>query len=84
MSKFFKKNRVIIGFAMMFISFQIKAQTAAYAPTVVPPSPNASSLMKFADVPISSYTGAADVSIPIYTIQARGLNVPKPIQALVF
>lgn len=79
MSKFFKKCRIVIGFVMIFISFQINAQTAAYAPSVIPPSPNASSLMKFADVPISSYTGAADVSIPIYTIQARGLNVPITI-----
>src|SRR5580704_346615 len=32
--------------------------------------------MKFSDVPVSPYTGTADVSVPIYTIQAKGINVP--------
>jgi hypothetical protein len=47
-----------------------------YVPKVVPPSPEAAALMKFVDVPISPYTGTADVSIPIYTIQAKGISVP--------
>jgi hypothetical protein len=32
--------------------------------------------MKFTDVPVSSYTGTADITVPIYTISARGLNIP--------
>ncbi len=50
--------------------------TSPYIPSVIPPSPNAASLMKFTDVPVSPYTGTADVTVPIYTIQAKGISVP--------
>ncbi|WPU95846.1 hypothetical protein SNE25_09985 [Mucilaginibacter sabulilitoris] len=32
--------------------------------------------MKFVDVPVSPYTGTADVNIPIYTIHAKGIDIP--------
>ena len=76
MSKFFKKYHGIVCFGLLFVSFHLSAQTTPYAPSVIPPSPNAASLMKFTDVPISSYTGAADVTVPVYTIQARGISIP--------
>src|SRR5580693_3459594 len=50
--------------------------TAAYIPSVLPPGPNAAALMKFTDVPVSPYTGTADVTVPIYTVQAKGLSIP--------
>jgi hypothetical protein len=52
------------------------AQTAPYIPNVFPPSPNAAALMKFTDVPVSPYTGTADVSVPIYSVQAKGVSIP--------
>ncbi len=52
------------------------AQTPGYVPNVLPPSPDASALMKFTDIPVSLYTGTADVSVPIHTIQAKGLSLP--------
>jgi hypothetical protein len=63
----------------LFALFLMKAgaQTQpSYVPQIIPPSPNAASLMKFVDVPVSPYTGTSDVSVPIYTIQAKGLNIP--------
>ncbi|HEV2481008.1 MAG TPA: hypothetical protein VGS79_15130, partial [Puia sp.] len=50
-----------------------------YIPSVIPPSPNASALMKFTDVPVSPYTGTTDVSIPIYTIKVKGVTVPVEV-----
>jgi hypothetical protein len=50
--------------------------TSPYIPSIVPPSPNAAALMKFTDVPVSPYTGTADITVPIYTIQAKGISVP--------
>jgi YD repeat-containing protein len=44
--------------------------------TVTPPSPEASSLGKYADWPVSLYTGVPDISIPIYTLKGRSLSVP--------
>jgi len=53
--------------------------TSPYIPSIIPPSPNAAALMKFTDVPVSPYTGTADISVPIYTIKAKGITVPVAI-----
>ncbi|HXB32681.1 MAG TPA: hypothetical protein VNV35_04640 [Puia sp.] len=47
-----------------------------YVPNYLLPSPNAAALMKFSDVPVSPYTGTADITVPIYTIHAKGIDVP--------
>ena len=47
--------------------------------TVVPPSPNASSLGKFGEWPVSLYTGVPNISIPIYQLKGRSLSVPISI-----
>ncbi len=65
---------LLIGFMS---SLQLRAQTyAPYVPNVIPPSPDAAALMKFTDVPVSPYTGTADITVPIYTIQGKGITVP--------
>jgi YD repeat-containing protein len=40
------------------------------------PSPNASNLGKYGDIPVSLYTGIPNIQIPIYTIQHRDLSLP--------
>ncbi|WP_408039348.1 hypothetical protein, partial [Tenacibaculum amylolyticum] len=47
-----------------------------FLPEVVPPSPEAAALSRFTEVPVSHYTGLANVSIPIHTIAVQGLQVP--------
>lgn len=42
----------------------------------VPPSPNAASLEKFADIPVSLYTGIPNITVPVATLQSRSLSVP--------
>lgn len=39
------------------------------------PTPTASNLGKFGLVPVSMYTGTADISIPIYKMQERGITL---------
>ena len=39
-------------------------------------SPEAAMLGRFGDVPISYYTGTADVSIPLYTLKESGFEIP--------
>lgn len=39
-------------------------------------SPNAASLGKFGDIPVSYHTGIPDVSIPVYTIKTGTLELP--------
>lgn len=43
---------------------------------IVPPSPNASSLGKYGEWPVSLYTGVPNISIPVYTLKGRGVAVP--------
>ena len=45
-------------------------------PKIIPPSPEASSLGKFGEVPVSYYTGVPNIGIPIYTIQQKGISIP--------
>ncbi|TWI94532.1 virulence plasmid B protein [Mucilaginibacter frigoritolerans] len=45
----------------------------------VPPSPNASSLGRYAEWPVSLYTGLPNISIPIYQLKGRSLTVPIDI-----
>jgi YD repeat-containing protein len=66
-----KKVFAIIG--LIFISFSIKGQDL---PNIVPPSPEASALLRFTNIPVSHYTGLANISVPIYTIQENGINIP--------
>ncbi|MCE7864497.1 MAG: hypothetical protein DYG99_13225 [Bacteroidetes bacterium CHB5] len=45
-------------------------------PKVIPPSPHASALAKYGNIPVSTYTGLPDISIPIYEIKTRDVSVP--------
>lgn len=40
------------------------------------PTPNASELGTFGDIPVSYYTGKADISIPLYNLTERGVTLP--------
>ncbi|OQP40024.1 hypothetical protein A4H97_17560 [Niastella yeongjuensis] len=62
-------------FLLSIVTFSIQAQDN-YVPKIIPPSPNASSLLKFTEVPVNTYTGTASATVPIYTIQAKGLPIP--------
>ena len=43
---------------------------------VVPPSPEAASLGKYGNTPVSYYTGTPSISLPLHTIQGKGVSVP--------
>lgn len=47
-----------------------------FTPNVIPPSPNAASLGKYGDIPVSYYTGLVNTSIPIYTISDQDIQIP--------
>ncbi len=52
------------------------AQVDAMNFDVIPPGPEASSLGKFVDAPVSLYTGSANINLPIYTLKSGSLQVP--------
>lgn len=45
-------------------------------PIIILPSPDASSLGKFGEVPVSKYTGVPQISIPIYTVTEKDITIP--------
>lgn len=45
-------------------------------PQVIPESPKASSILKYGEYPVSLYTGLVDITVPIYTIDIKGIKVP--------
>ncbi|WP_456442550.1 hypothetical protein [Psychroserpens sp.] len=58
---------------LFFISLSIKAQEL---PNIIPPSPEAASLMKHSQMEVSLYTGTPNISIPFYTIAHKNVNIP--------
>lgn len=45
-------------------------------PKIIPPSPEASSLGKFIEIPVSHFTGLPNISVPIYTINEKEVSIP--------
>ena len=43
---------------------------------ILPPSPEAASRVKYADVPFTHSMGAAEYSVPIYELKGRRLTIP--------
>lgn len=43
---------------------------------VTPLSPNAAALVRYSDMPVSTYSGVPQVSVPIYTVQSGSLQLP--------
>jgi YD repeat-containing protein len=69
--------RGLLAICLWLVALEATAQSSnPYIPNVVPASPDAAVMMKFGDVPISPYTGTADVNVPIYNIQVKGLSLP--------
>jgi hypothetical protein len=44
--------------------------------SVLPPSPNAASLGKFLETPVSNFTGIPKINIPIYEIKEGDIKLP--------
>ncbi len=47
-----------------------------YKDAIIPPSPTASGLGKYGEIPISHFTGTANISIPLYELETRGMSIP--------
>lgn len=63
----------------LLVCFGLQAQMVPNTPSpgnVVPPSPTAASLGKYGAIPVSTYTGIPNISVPVYTIQSGSLTLP--------
>ncbi|AUP78955.1 RHS repeat domain-containing protein [Flavivirga eckloniae] len=69
-------KRLLLSVVFILIGFYPILVKAQDLPTIVPPSPEATSLAKFTEVPVSTYTGVPNISVPIYTIKQNGITIP--------
>lgn len=58
--------------SLLYLSLHINAQI----PSFDIPSPNAAELGSYGDVPVSYYTGKADINIPLYSLTIRDVSLP--------
>ena len=76
------KQSILILIGTFVLKTFIHAQTptgSAFTPKIVPPSPNAASIAKFGDMPVSTYTGTTDIAVPFYTVKTKSISVPVSI-----
>ncbi len=62
--------------AAICISINATAQENDYRANLIPPSPDASALGKYAESAIGLFAGTLPLSIPIYTVKDGGLQIP--------
>ncbi|WP_333597410.1 hypothetical protein [Chryseobacterium flavum] len=71
------KRKIITLGTILLLHSVVQAQ---YIPNIIPPSPNASSIAKFVESPVSYYTGSANVGVPLFTINTRDIPLDVSIQ----
>lgn len=62
-----RKITTILILLFWKIGFGQNPEIKSSLPTIVPPSPTVSALMKFEEVAVSNYTGVPDISIPLFS-----------------
>ena len=77
-----KKNLwyFILLFTLCITIKNVNAQTASVynvtSPTVIPPSPDAQSFMRYGEIPVDYSTGVPNIEIPLYEIKTGQLSLP--------
>jgi len=64
---------------LFFILFstQLVAQTSGFEiPNYAPKSPEAAAFLTYGEYPVDLSTGVPNISLPLYTIETKGLNIP--------
>ncbi len=68
-------QRLLIIISITFIK-DITAQNIDQLKSIIPPSPNAASLGKYAEWPVNLYTGTPSINVPLYEMKGRSITVP--------
>lgn len=58
------------------INLSAQGQGPLYLPDATPPSPTVAALGKYGNTPVSLHTGIPQVSIPLYTVKTKRLELP--------
>ncbi|MEM9144352.1 MAG: hypothetical protein AAGA86_15285, partial [Bacteroidota bacterium] len=70
------QRTLLFGLLGVSLCFFNRAFGQTDLPEVIPPSPKVQSFHRYGDIPVSHSTGVPDISIPLYTINSGGLQVP--------
>ncbi|MBL7826631.1 MAG: RHS repeat protein, partial [Saprospiraceae bacterium] len=70
--------RIFFSAAFILIFVRISAQDN-FLKDFAPTAPNAASLGKFGEIPVSNHTGVPNISIPIHTLTEGNLSVPVAV-----
>jgi len=76
-------QRKYVHSAILVVSLSLfgnsSAQNSYQLPQITPPSPAASNFMRYGEIPIDFSTGVPNISIPLYTVTSRKLQMPLSI-----
>jgi YD repeat-containing protein len=64
------------GLFIPLVLFTVYTSIAQQRQNAIPPSPTPAALGKFADTPVSYYTGTTSIGIPIWDLRAFDLSIP--------
>jgi hypothetical protein len=67
---------LLLSFVLMQSTANAQSQTQYFLPLPFPRSPSATGLEKYGTYKVNEFTGLPDISIPLYTIEAGGFQVP--------
>lgn len=71
-----KKRFLLVSYLVTGLSFWGMSQNTYVGNYVIPPSPDASALVRAVNTPVDKYSGTANVNIPLYTVAFGDLSVP--------
>ncbi len=60
----------------IIVSLVMALGHAQEMPDLIPPSPEATALAKYVDIPVSFYNGTPDIKVPIHTMDLEGMSIP--------
>lgn len=78
MVNFLLPRDIRFGLIIVFIVLPklLSAQQSPNLKSFISPTPTAQALGKYGEVPVSLYNGIPQISIPIYTVKVRGVELP--------
>ncbi|WP_420385808.1 hypothetical protein [Roseivirga sp.] len=75
------RNRLLLFIAGTFLAINLQSQEL---PEIIPPSPEAVSIIQSGNSPVNYYTGQPSLSIPLHTVQSRGYQFPVSLSYVSF
>lgn len=81
MNSHYMHNKELLFILFFFIVTTISAQTGGHI-DYSPKTPEAAAFEQVAEIPVGNYTGTANISIPLYTIECGDIKVPISLEYL--